>query len=245
MARLSGKLCLVTGAAQGIGRAIAEAFLAEGARVIASDLNAEGPAGWRHEALEYLPLDVTDAEAVTVAAQRFPTVDVLVNCVGLVLGGTVLDDDPVAALERSMSVNVYTMARTIHAFLPGMLRCGRGSIINISSVVSSVKAAPNRFVYATSKAAVIGLTKAVARDFIDSGVRCNSISPGTVDSPSFRQRVASDRDPTAAMAAFIARQPMGRLGLPVEIAAVALLLASDEARFMSGENIVIDGGMSL
>lgn len=244
MARLNGKLCLVTGAAQGIGRAIAEAFLAEGARVMASDLNAEAPAGWRHEALEYLPLDVTDAGAVTVAAQRFPTVDVLVNCVGLVLGGTVLDD-PVAALERSMSVNVYTMARTIHAFLPGMLRRGRGSIINISSVVSSVKAAPNRFAYATSKAAVIGLTKAVARDFIDSGVRCNSISPGTVDSPSFRQRVASDPDPTAAIKAFIARQPMGRLGLPVEIAAVALLLASDEARFMSGENIVIDGGMSL
>lgn len=243
--RLTGQKCVVTGAAQGIGRATAERFLREGAVVVAVDRNAEALATFGAEPNVVLETaDVTDAAGLERIAQAHPDSIVLVNCAGIVAGGTVLDCEP-DELTRILEVNVGSIHRAIRAFLPAMLERRRGSIINIASVVSSVKAAPDRFAYATSKAAVIGLTKSVARDFIAHGIRCNAISPGTVDSPSLASRMAMAADPVAARAAFLERQPMGRLGTVEEIAAVATLLASDEAAFMTGENIVIDGGMSL
>lgn len=243
--RLSEKTCVVTGAGQGIGRAIAEALKAEGAKVVAVDLTPSPLQDWTEAAgVEAALLDVTDKDAVADLAQRHPETSVLVNCVGVVAGGTVLDCDE-AELQRSFRINVGSMANTIQAFLPGMRARRDGSIINISSVVSSIKAAPDRFVYATTKAAVIGLTRSVALDFIGDGVRCNAICPGTVESPSLHQRMAAQPDPVQALAAFTARQPMGRLGRPEEIARVAVMLASGEADFMTGTNLVIDGGMSL
>lgn len=242
---LTDKTCVVTGAGQGIGRAIAEAFAAEGATVIAVDLS-EGPlTDWTAAAgVTSALLDVTDPAAVARLAARYPEASVLVNCVGVVAVGTVLDSEP-AELERSFRINVGSMANTIKAFLPGMRERRDGSIINIASVVSSIKAAPDRFVYSTTKAAVIGLTKSVAMDFIGEGVRCNAICPGTVESPSLHQRMAAQPDPVAALAAFTARQPMGRIGQPEEIARIAVMLASGDADFMSGTALVIDGGMSL
>jgi 2-keto-3-deoxy-L-fuconate dehydrogenase len=243
--RLKGKTCVVTGAGQGIGRSIAEAFVREGATVVAIDMNRAvleawtGPAGVASEVA-----DITDAKIVGELAARYGDTNVLVNCVGMVGVGSVLDSTT-EELERSFKVNVVTMASAIKAFLPAMRERRDGSIINIASVVSSVKAAPNRFSYATTKAAVIGLTKAVAMDFIGEGIRCNSISPGTVESPSLQDRMKAQGDYEQARAAFIARQPMGRIGTPEEIAEIAVLLASDEAGFMTGSNIVIDGGMSL
>jgi 2-keto-3-deoxy-L-fuconate dehydrogenase len=244
MTRLVGKTCFITGAAQGIGRAIAERFVSEGAAVIAADLRfgtnalAESTQITRHE------IDVTDESSVIALAGKNPHVSVLVNCVGFVANGSVLNCGP-TDFDRSMNINVRSMYLSIREFLPGMLSRGNGSIVNIASVVSSIAAAPNRFAYATSKAAVIGLTMSVARDYIDRGIRCNAISPGTVDSPSLNERFAATGDVEKARKNFIMRQPMGRLGQPEEIAAVAALLASDESQFMSGSNIVIDGGMSL
>ncbi len=240
--RLTAKTCLVTGAAQGIGAAIVAAFVREGATVIATDLHPAAIAP--HDRVTAVPMDVTHPTAVATVAAAHRQVDVLVNCAGWVASGTILDADP-ADLLRSFDINVVSMMSTIRAFLPPMLARSEGSIINIASVVSSVMAAPNRFAYATSKAAVIGLTMSVARDFIATGVRCNAISPGTVDSPSLADRLSATGDAVAARAAFVARQPMGRIGDPKEVAEIAVLLASDEARFMSGSNIVIDGGMSL
>lgn len=242
---LTDKTCVVTGAGQGIGRAIAEAFAAEGATVIAVDLS-EGPlTDWTAAAgVTSALLDVTDPAAVAGLAARYPEASVLVNCVGVVAVGTVLDSEP-AELERSFRINVGSMANTIKAFLPGMRERKDGSIINIASVVSSIKAAPDRFVYSTTKAAVIGLTKSVAMDFIGEGIRCNAICPGTVESPSLHQRMAAQPDPVAALAAFTARQPMGRIGQPEEIARIAVMLASGDANFMTGSSLVIDGGMSL
>lgn len=240
--RLRGKACLVTGGAQGIGGAIVRLFAQEGASVIAADLRF--PDDDVHPAITRVTLDATDEAAVGQLAAQHPDVAVLVNCVGMVANGSVLDCS-LEDFDRSMAVNVRSMVLTARAFLPAMLARQNGSIINIASVVSSVMAAPNRFAYGTSKAAVIGLTMAIARDFIDKGVRCNCISPGTTDSPSLHERFAATGDVEAARAAFIARQPMGRLGEADEIAAVALLMASDEARFMTGSNVVIDGGMSL
>jgi 2-keto-3-deoxy-L-fuconate dehydrogenase len=242
---MAGKTCLITGAAQGIGRSIAEAFLAEGAEVIATDLRAEGldqlPAS---PALRTHVLDVTDESGCRKAAQRFPEVSVLVNCAGFVATGSILGCTA-ADFDRSMAINVRSMFLTISSFLPNMVERGNGSIINIASVVSSVMAAPERFAYGTSKAAVVGLTMSVARDVAARGVRCNAISPGTVATPSLNDRLTATGDFAKAQAQFISRQLMGRLGRATEIAAVAVLMASDEAPFMTGSNVVVDGGMSL
>lgn len=217
------------------------AFAAEGAGVTAADLRFDGPLG---EGIDTLALDVTDEQAVNSAASRLEDVSVLVNCVGFVANGAALDSS-IDDFDRSYSLNVRSMALTIRAFLPAMLDRENGSIINIASVVSSVMAAPNRFAYATTKAAVIGLTMSVALDYAKRGIRCNAISPGTVETPSLKQRWKATGDIPTARAEFIARQPMGRLGTSDEIAAAALLLASDEATYMTGANLIIDGGMSL
>jgi 2-keto-3-deoxy-L-fuconate dehydrogenase len=240
--RLAGKVCFVTGAAQGIGSAIVNHFLGEGASVIGADLRFVDDL--RDPLLNRLILDATDEAAVRAAAAAHPATSVLVNCVGHVSQGTLLDCS-LEEFDRTMQINVRSMVVTIRAFLPAMLSRSRGDIINIASVASTVMAVPQRFAYATSKAAVIGLTMSVARDYVAQGIRCNSISPGTVDTPSLRERLAATGDVAAARAAFTARQPMGRLGTADEIAAVAVALASDEARFITGTNIVIDGGMSL
>ena len=246
MNRLQGKICVVTAAGQGIGRAIAEAFQREGAElVVAIDMNKSALDNWANiPGVMPVVMDVTDENAVSQLASEIKGTDVLVNCVGVVADGTILESTT-ETLERNFRINVTSMHVMIKSFLPDMRTRGAGSIINIASVVSSIKAAPNRYVYATTKAAVLGLTKAVARDFITEGIRCNSISPGTVESPSLQERMAAKGDAVKSRADFIARQPMGRLGTPTEIAGIAVLLASDEARFMTGENIVIDGGMSL
>lgn len=239
--RLAGKTCFVTGAAQGIGRSVATTFASEGARVVAVDLRFHDQLS---DEMRCITLDVTDEDALVRVAADLGPIDVLVNCVGYVATGSVLES-PLAEFDRSMAINLRSALLTTRAFLPGMRERREGSIINIASVVSSVKAAPGRCAYATSKAAVIGLTMAVARDFIGEGIRCNAISPGTVESPSLHERFAATGDPDAAHAAFVARQPMGRLGQPNEIAAAAVMLASDEAPFMTGANLIIDGGMSL
>jgi len=240
--RLAGKVCFVTGAAQGIGGAVVRQFLAEGATVIGADLRFVDE--FRSPRLERVILDATDEVAVGAAAAAHPDASVLVNCVGYVAQGTLLDCSP-AEFDRTMQVNVRSMMLTIRAFLPAMLARSRGDIINIASVASSVMAVPQRFAYATSKAAVIGLTMSVARDYVSQGIRCNSISPGTVDTPSLHERLAMTGDVESARAAYAARQPMGRLGNADEIAATAVTLASDEVRFMTGSNIIVDGGMSL
>ncbi|WP_129646412.1 SDR family oxidoreductase [Peristeroidobacter agariperforans] len=243
MDRLSGKVALVTGAAQGIGRSIAEAFAREGAQVLAADVQRIDPALVAMRGVTSIELDVTDEVSIRKLAGQRGDVSVLVNCVGIVPSGTILQSTA-ATLTRAFDVNVMSMFSTISAFLPSMLAAGQGSIVNIASVVSSTKGAVNRFAYGVTKAAVIGLTKSVARDYIDQGIRCNCISPGTIMTPSLQERIVQQGGDTA-LAAFIGRQPMGRLGRSDEIAEVALLLASDEARFMTGSDIVIDGGMSL
>jgi 2-keto-3-deoxy-L-fuconate dehydrogenase len=239
MGRLAGKTALVTAAGQGIGRASAEAFLREGARVIATDIRADVLADF--EGAEKLVLDVTDPEAVKAAAAAHPEIDVLFNCAGFVHPGTILDCDE-DAWAFSNTLNVTAQYRMIRAVLPNMLTLGRGSIINMSSVASSVKAVPNRFAYSTTKAAVIGLTKSVAGDFVTQGIRCNAICPGTVETPSLLQRLRDTGDFEKAYAEFTARQAMGRFGRPAELAALAVYLASDESAFTTGAIHVIDGG---
>ena len=252
MARLAGKKALITAAGQGIGRATALAFAAEGAEVIATDIDTDALAGLERAALERgalergaglatRPLDVTDPAAIAAIADDLGALDVLFNCAGLVHHGTILDCTE-ADFERSVTINLRAMYRTIKAFLPAMIEAGGGSIINMSSIVSSLKAAENRFVYATTKAAVIGLSKAVAKDFIGQGIRCNAICPATVDSPSLAARIAAFDDPAAARADFIARQPMGRLGTVEEIASLCVYLASDESAFTTGTAVIVDGG---
>ena len=247
MGRLAGKIAFLTAAGQGIGAATARAFADEGARVIATDISEDGLTALQaaRPSIETSVLDVRDTVAVEAAAQRIGAVNVLFNCAGYVHQGTVLDCDE-GVWDLSFDLNVKSMWRTIHAFLPAMLEAGGGSIINMASVVSSQKAAPKRFVYGASKAAVIGLTKAVAIDYITQGIRCNAICPGTIQSPSLEERIkALPGGYDANHAAFVARQPMGRLGMPEEIAALAVYLAGDDSAFMTGGEIKIDGGFGL
>ena len=243
--RLTGKTVFITGAGQGIGREIARHFFREGARVIASDLNAASLADLGKEMdLETVQLDVTDSAAIAQCAERFNTVNILVNCSGVVANGTVLDCTE-ADWDLSMAVNAKAIYRTIGAFLPGMLRQNNGSIINIASVVSSLRGAPNRFAYGASKGAVLGITKSVAMDYVEQGVRCNAICPGTIDSPSLQQRLRDTGDYDKARETFENRQPMKRFGTVQEIAAIATTLASDETAFMTGAEVVVDGGWSM
>jgi 2-keto-3-deoxy-L-fuconate dehydrogenase len=243
--RLMGKRVLVTAAAQGIGRATAIAMAREGALVLATDLNATLLVELeREQNLTTDTLDVTDAAQVARLAKEQPAFDALVNVAGFVHHGSILECDG-QDYDFSMNLNVKSMYRTIRAFLPAMLDQGCGSIINVASVASSIKGLPNRFVYGTSKAAVIGLTKSVAADYVRRGVRCNAIAPGTVESPSLDERIAAFDDPEAARRDFVARQPMGRLGKPEEIAAIALYLASDESSYATGQVFVVDGGLTI
>jgi 2-keto-3-deoxy-L-fuconate dehydrogenase len=244
--RLAGKAALLTAAAAGIGRATAEAFAREGARVIATDIDVAGLAGLDAETRK---LDARSTEAVEALAREIGPIDVLFNCAGFVHHGTVLTASD-ADWDFSFDLNVKSMHRTIRAFLPGMLEKGSGSIINISSGASSVRGIPNRYAYGASKAAVIGLTKSVAADFIRKGVRCNAICPGTIVSPSLEGRIAtlsaSSGDPIEKVRqAFVDRQPMGRLGKAEEIAAIAVYLASDESSFATGQAFIVDGGFAM
>lgn len=245
--RLAGKTALITAAGQGIGYATAGLFAREGARVIATDIRVDSLSALGGQ-VEARKLDVLDNAAVQALAKELGAIDVLFNCAGFVHAGSILEASE-EDWDFAFDLNAKAMYRTIRAFLPAMLEAGGGSIINMSSAASSVKGVPNRFVYGASKAAVIGLTKAVAADFVTRGVRCNAICPGTVNSPSLEERIAAQAaaqgtSVDAARAAFVARQPMGRVGRPEEIAALALYLASDEAAFTTGQAHVIDGGWS-
>lgn len=240
MTTLAGKTCLITAAGQGIGRASALAFARAGGRVIATDINTgalEALAGI--DGIETRALDVLDAGAITAAVAEIGRIDVLFNCAGVVHSGTILECSD-ADLDFALDLNFRAQVRTIRAVLPGMLERGDGAIINMATVASSVKAVPNRFAYSASKAAVVGLTKSVAADYVTRGIRVNAICPGTVDSPSLQQRLRDTGDYEAARAAFIARQPIGRLGTPEEVAELALYLAS--ATYTTGQIHIIDGG---
>lgn len=248
--RLKGKVALVTAAAQGIGRAIAEKFAAEGARLIATDLDPDKLQGLRGSLHK---LDVRAENEIGALSRHisreFGAVDILVNCAGFVHQGTVFDCSD-RDWDFSFDLNVKSMHRTIKTFLPSMLEKTSGSIINVASTVSSIRGVPNRYVYGATKAAVIGLTKAVAADFIKQGIRCNAICPGTIESPSLEERIAAvsretGRSLEAVRQDFIGRQPMGRLGTPEEVAYLALFLASDEASYITGQTHLVDGGMAL
>lgn len=242
MSALDGKVAFVTAAGQGIGRAIAEAFVVAGAKVIAADINGDALATLA--GVERLRLDATDPLAVAAAARAHSDVGILVNAVGFVHAGTILECD-IEAWDASVRINVTSMYHTIRSFLPAMLERSAGVILNISSVASSIKGVPNRFAYSSTKAAVNGLTKSVAADFVGRGIRCNAICPGTVESPSLQERLRATGNYERALADFRARQPMGRLGHPEEIAAMARYLASDEAAFTTGQTYIIDGGWAI
>jgi len=240
--RLAGKTALITAAGQGIGRASAEAFVAEGATLFATDIDAakvsdiDGANGFA--------LDVTDASSIAAAIERTGPVDILFNCAGYVANGSLLDCER-GDWDRSFSINVDSMFMMIGAYLPGMIEKGGGRIVNMASVASSIKGVLNRAAYGATKAAVIGLTKSVATDYVGHGVTCNAVCPGTVDTPSLGERINAFDDPVEARKMFIDRQPMGRLARADEIASLVVYLASDEAEFMTGQAIAIDGGISL
>ncbi len=245
---LTGKTAFVTAAAQGIGRATALAFAAAGARVIATDINAERLAEIGSPSITTSRLDVLDAAAVTEAARNAGPVDILFNCAGFVHQGTI-EDATEDEWSFGFDLNCRSMFRTMKAFLPGMVERGGGVILNMASVSSNLKGVPNRFIYSATKAAVIGMTRSVAADYVTRGVRCNALCPGTVQTPSLDDRIAVNAAAAgsmdAARAAFVARQPMGRLGSPEEIAGLAVYLASDQAQFITGQAVVIDGGLTL
>lgn len=243
MGRLDGKTALITAAAAGIGRSTALAFAAEGATVIATDVNEEGLNSLASESGSIQPrmLDVLDPAAIGSLADEIGAIQVLFNCAGFVHHGSILECEE-KDWDFAFDLNVKSMYRIIRAFLPAMLEGGGGSIINMASAASSVKGVPNRFVYGTTKAAVVGMTKAIAADFVGQGVRCNAVCPGTVQTPSLDDRIAAQGDLEKARAAFIARQPIGRLGKPEEIAALCVYLASDESGYTTGTTHVIDGG---
>lgn len=240
--RLSGKTALITAAGQGIGRASAELFAAQGAKVFAADINDASLAELAQiNGITTLKLDVTDGAAIKALPKQIGNVDILFNCAGYVANGAILecDDDE---WDFSFDLNVKSMFRLNKAFLPSMLKQGSGSIINMSSVAGAPKGVPNRFAYCASKAAIIGLTKSIAADYVTKGIRCNAICPGTVDSPSMHDRLRQTGDYEQALKDFVARQPMGRLGNVDEIAALALYLASDDSGFTTGQSHIIDGG---
>ncbi len=244
MGRLAGKTALITAAGQGIGRESALRFADEGATVWATDINqgALDALAALHPSIRPRVLDVRSTEAVDALAAELGALDVLFNCAGYVHQGDIFACEE-KDWDFSFDLNVTAMYRTCRAFLPAMLKAGKGSIVNMASIASSLKGIPNRFVYGASKGAVIGLTKAIAADFVAKGIRCNTICPGTVETPSLGERVAAQGpDIEATRAAFIARQPMGRLGKPEEIANLAVYLASDESSFTTGQTHIIDGG---
>ena len=244
--RLADKVALITAAGQGIGRASALKFASEGAFVWATDINRETLDSLKSESpqIQTTILDVRDPEAIAALAVQIGRLDVLFNCAGYVHQGDILTCSQ-KDWDFSFELNVTSMYRMCRAFLPAMMAAGKGSIVNMSSAASSVKGAPNRFVYGTTKAAVIGLTKAIAADTVAKGIRCNAICPGTIETPSLGERIAAQCDAATARAAFLARQAMGRLGTPEEIANLALYLASDESSFTTGQALVIDGGWTI
>jgi len=243
--RLAGKSAFITAAGQGMGRAAAIAFAREGAKVFATDMNAktvgelEGKDGIRTRVL-----DVSDEASIQKASQEAGEIDILFNCAGIVHHGSILDASP-KDWDQAFAVNVKSMFLVSKAFIPGMLKKGRGSIINMASVASSIRGLPNRFVYGASKAAVIGLTKSIAADFVGKGIRCNAVCPGTVDTPSLQGRINAFADPVQARKDFVARQPMGRLGTVDDITGLLVFLASDESLFATGNAYSIDGGMTI
>ena len=243
--RLAGKSAFITAAGQGMGQAAALAFAREGARVWATDINGaalkaiDGKDGIRSSVL-----DVTDEQAIQRTSKEVGDVDILFNCAGIVHHGSILDAS-VKDWDQAFAVNVRSMFLVSKAFLPGMLKKGRGSIINMASVASSIRGLPNRFVYGASKAAVIGLTKSIAADYVAKGIRCNAICPGTVDTPSLQGRINAFADPVQARKDFVARQPMGRLGTVDDITPLLVFLASDESLFATGNAYSIDGGMTI
>jgi len=243
--RLAGKTAFITAAGQGIGRGAALAFAREGAQVWATDVNAKTLADLEgKDGIRTRVMDVLDESAISKLAGEIGQVDVLFNCAGYVHHGTILDCAP-KDWDFSFNLNVKSMYLVTRALLPGMLKKGGGSIINMSSIASSVKGLPNRFVYGATKAAVIGLTKAIAADYVKQGIRCNCIGPGTVDTPSLGQRINAFADPVQARKDFIARQPMGRLGSVEDITGILVFLASDESKFATGNMYSIDGGMTI
>jgi 2-keto-3-deoxy-L-fuconate dehydrogenase len=243
--RLAGKTAFITAAAQGMGHAAALAFAREGAKVWATDINAQALKSLDgKEGIRTRVLDVTDEAAVTAISKEVGDIDVLFNCAGIVHHGSILDAAP-RDWDQAFTVNVKSMFLVTRAFLPGMLKKQKGSIINMASVASSIRGLPNRCVYGASKAAVIGLTKSIAADYVGKGIRCNAISPGTVDTPSLQGRINAFADPVQARKDFIARQPMGRLGTVDDITGILVFLASDESLFATGNAYSIDGGMTI
>ena len=242
--RLAGKTAFITAAAQGMGNAAALAFAREGAKVWATDLSDKVKALEGKEGIRTRQLDVTDEAAIANVAKEVGDIDVLFNCAGIVHNGSILDAS-VKDWDQAFSVNVRSMFLVSKAFLPGMVKKQKGSIINMASVASSIKGLPNRCVYGASKAAVIGLTKSIAADYVRQGIRCNAVAPGTVDTPSLQGRINSYADPVQARKDFIARQPMGRLGTVDDLVPIFIYLASDESLFASGNVFSIDGGMTI